>query len=358
MTLSVRPTLLDLMALALSSVSLLGEAPAMGQTPTPIIRAKCHVTTSRGVGGLADSIAHMDLGKSQGGELFLTRGETLWRWRRNTRGQWLLSKETVPKAPESERLVQLPKWRGGAYWARDKVRVLRWDTTRKIWQARFTLSEDPVDFEIASNGDLLLLGTQKHLVEVFSVSETKPHQVVDYPALEVDSAADKAHLPLLWSDLRLAVNDEFVVIYAVNLGRLYAFDTVQNSLKEFSVPWEPLKTRGIATAIKKDGALVMSDVPSQYCLQLIPDDGLSLRLVYAIRAFKVDRFSKAEGAVIAIPELTFQEKGPPKLYSYEIHLIQGTLSAPRPEPGLAFPVWLNGRRELMGLDLLLKPQTP
>lgn len=304
----------------------------------------------------AEGIEYLDLGKASGGDLFLVKGYELWTWKQTDRGQRFLARLDVPPPPRSGlQLFNTPKWRNGAFWfpAGEKS-VQRFDPITKRWEVQLNRPVRFEELEVTPTGQIALIGTPEHLVEIWEAGAQEPVRSIDYPKLEM-SGPDRAMERGLWTQFKTAVCDEFIVIYAGVLGRVYSLDSTTYRFRELPVPWTPLQTRGIASRVAKEGGVVMIGFPQVGCIQFIPDLGLQVRAVFHVPdvEVKVSKTSRRIGPITGVPEFHWKSDDE-SLKQVSWSLSDGSKSETEHAGALAFPVWLDGRGDLLPLGTILE----
>jgi hypothetical protein len=318
----------------------------------PFVKPGCPNPEALAAGLKPEPVDRMDLGKAPGGGLFLAKGRELYEWRMTDRGQRFLAQREMPApvaAPGVKGFLSRPVWRNGAFYCQAERSLYRMDPLTRSWRKILEPKDDFEAFDVAPDGDLALLGSGKHLIQLFHEGSDKPFHQVPFPSLDLDGA-DRAFEPRLWKTLKSQVCDEYLVIYAGDLGRLYSFDFGTRKLKEAPTPWKPLETKGLAQRAARDGMVLCNGFPSPGCLQLVPDEGLSVKVVYSLRTMEL--LPKADPNQ-RLPSVKYTEGKNPPLKSFDWDLIGNGHSEAVEEAGLAFPVWLNSRGFLEPLGRVL-----
>lgn len=318
----------------------------------PFVKPACPNPEALASGQKPEPVDRMDLGKAPGGGLFLAKGRELFEWRMTDRGQRFLAQREMPApVPASgvKGFLSRPLWRNGTFYCQAERALYRMDPISKSWRKVLETAEDFEAFDVAPDGDLALLGSGRHLIRLFHEGAEKPFHEVPFPALDLEGA-DRAFEARLWKTLKSQVCDEFLVIYAGDLGRLYSFDVSARKLKEAPTPWKPLETKDLAQRAGRDGRILCNGFPSPGCLQLIPDEGLSVKVVYSLRTLEL--LPKTDPNQ-RLPTVKYAEGKNPPLKSFDWDLVGNGRNDVQEEPGLAFPVWLNSRGFLEPLGRVL-----
>lgn len=327
---------------------LLAQDPAT----IPFVKPSCLDREAVAAGRRSDAPDRIDAGKASGGGLFLGRGDSIYEWRMTDRGHKFLTVRPIPPPVAAEGvqgLLNRSVWRHGTFYCRSGRTLYRWDAAAATWGKSLDAPVDFEAFEVTPAGDFVLLGTPEHLLELFRPKAERAHHEVAYPDLGM-TGQDKRFEARLWKTLRIQVCDEFLVFYAGDLGRLYSFDTHTRRLREAPVPWTPLEVRGLAQRAQREGLVLCNGFPSPGCLQVLPEEGLSVKVVFSIRTMEVQ--PKADPAQ-RMPSVKYLEGKEPPLRSFDWDLASNTLLPVADEPGAKFPLWLNGRGELEPLPKVL-----
>lgn len=339
-----------LLRLTLCSAAL----PLAAQDPAaiPFVKPSCLDREALAAGRPRDPVDRLDAGKASGGGLFLGRGNTLYEWRMTDRGHRFLTVRPIPAPVPGEGVAGLLSrslWRQGAFYCRSGRTLYRHEDGPGGWRK---VLEAPVAFEtfdVTQGGDLALLGTPDHFLLLFRPGAERPHHQVPYPDLGL-TGQDKPFEGRLWKTLQSQACDEFLVIYAGDLGRLYSFDVHARRLREAPVPWSPLETRGIAMRAMKEGLLLCNGFPSPGCLQVLPEEGLSVKVVFSLRTMELLPKSNPNQRM---PSVRYLEGKDPALKAFDWDLSSNTSLPVSEEAGARFPLWLNGRGVLEPLAKVL-----
>ncbi|MFN8011722.1 MAG: hypothetical protein U0P81_09975 [Holophagaceae bacterium] len=245
------------------------------------------------------------------------------------------------------------KYRAGAFWATDGKRIYRWENLTQTWDVMLAPELEFDEFEVSPEGSILLITTAENFIELFRPGTEKPHAVIPYPDLELEPA-DRPLLRRIWMNVRTAVCDEHIVIYAADNGRIYDFDTFNRKLRSLSVPWEPLVVKGIARRAVAEGRIYCNGFPSADCVQIIPDLALNVRIVYGLRPFIVVKPGSMDPSHRALPEIKYVEGTDQSLKYFDWSLADGAKSEIHRDAALAFPLWLNGAGDLVALEPLIE----
>jgi hypothetical protein len=327
---------------------------AFAQDPAtiPFVKPGCPNPEAQARGEKPEPVDRMDLGKAPGGGLFLARGRDLFEWRMTDRGQRFLQQRSLPAPVPSagvKGFLSQSVWRNGTFYCQAGRAIHRLEGVTRAWRKVLEVPEDFEAFDVAPDGDIALLGSGRHLLRLFHEGAEKPFHEVPFPALDLEGA-DRAFEARLWKTLKSQVCDEFLVIYAGDLGRLYSFDFSARKLREAPTPWKPMNTKGLAQRAAREGMVLCNGFPSPGCLQLVPDEGLSVKVVYSLRTLEI--LPKANPNQ-RLPSVKVAEGKNPPLKSYDWDLVGNGRSEAVEEIGLAFPVWLNSRGFLEPLGHVL-----
>lgn len=331
-----------------ATLGLLAQDPAI----ISFVKPACPNPELISAGQAHESVDRMDLGKAFGGGLYMAKGKELYEWRQTDRGQRFLQMRGVPApmpAPGVKGFLSRSIWRNGAFYCAAEREIYRKDGATGPWMKVLDSPKPFEAFDVSPDGDLALLGTAGNLIEMYHEGAESPFHEVGYPALEFESR-DKVFSARLWRTLKPSVCDEFLILYAGDLGRLYSYDFRAKKLREALVPWKPLATKGLAQRASADSMVLCNGYPSPGCIQIIPDEGLSVKVVYSIRTIEV--LPKADPRQ-KMPSIRYTEGKNPPLRSFDWDLVGNGHSEPVDEPGLAFPVWLNSRGFLEPLGRVL-----
>ncbi len=304
----------------------------------------------------SDGIEYLDYGKAHGGDLFLVKGRDLWLWKQTDRGHRFLSRQDVPTPPRSGfQYFEVPKWRAGSFWfPAGQTSVQRYDALARRWETILTRPSRFEDLEVTPAGQMVLIGTASHLAEIWEPGATAPLRSIPYPKLDLEGL-DRALERQLWTQIRTAVCDEFILVYAGVLGRAYRLDTTTFTLRELAVPWIPLDLKHLGARISRQGGLVMTGYPPVGCLQFIPDLGLQVRVVFHVPDVEVvaPKPGRRLGPMQSIPEFHWKSDDE-SLRTFSWSLFDGTKDEVQRASSMAFPVWLNSSGDLVPLDPLLE----
>ncbi len=323
-------------------------------TQIPFVKTGCLKPKGTGGSGWEGRLRYLDIGKSNGGDLFLERGRELYQWKQTSRGQRLLEVRSVPSPPTGPPgAPTTAKFRAGTFWGTDGKRVVQWESLAQQWVVALTPTVEFDDFEIAPDGSILLLTTSENLIEVFRPGDDKPASTIPFPTIEMEPE-DRPLQRRIWMNLRTAVCDEHVVIYASDNGRLLDYDTYTRRLRPLSVPWEPLELKGLARRARSEGRIYCNGFPSGDCIQMIPDLALSVKVVFSLRPFTVVKPGSSDPQRRSLPEIKYVEGSDQSLKSFDWSLADGTKSEVQRDTSLTFPLWLNGAGDLVPLDPLIE----
>lgn len=249
----------------------------------------------------------------------------------------------VPKAPEGATKL---KYRGHRFWAVGQDRaILQFDPGRRAWFPKLLSRTSFEDFEIAFDGRIILVCTPTHLAEFHHPGAAEADCTLPYPALPDLPASDKA-LPdypwFFWKAPIFGVDQEFLLLYFPNLGRLYRLDLLKADCEEVEVPWSRLDLAAAAGELRETGLISLTGRPSVGCIEFVPESSTQLRVAYQMSNGSY-RFVEPEdpdgrGRIETLRPST--EKG---MHWFLLDLKAGSRSQTYDEPGLRLPLALDGQ---------------
>lgn len=302
----------------------------------------------------------MDSGQAFGGRGFVLKDGRLWVWPAEGSGGRFWEQEASRGTPDlaptlNGGFLRAPLYRAGSFWRRKDQTILKWDSPSRLWLLALEAGGRFQSFEVTFDGDILLLGTEKHFLERFSYQGKDPLWTAPYPDLGVGEKVARAKT-FLWEALCTAAFQEALLVYAPALGRLYAYDAMRGDLGEVKVPWRPLDLKRELARAASQGLVVLAGFPGPGCLQFLPGPGTQPFVAYRVKEVIGEvRWTPLRPG--QAPDLKIETKQGP-LCVGELDLASSTLRDPVVLGELDLPVWRNPKGSFEPLAGLMKSAPP
>jgi hypothetical protein len=331
----------------------LGLIPCHAQSPLPVGALSPFCGEVRSFQEARESPLTFDSSKASGGKVFLVKNQDLFSWALTSRGRQFVQSSVVPAITDSEGPLDVIKFRDGQFWRRRGNTVLRFDQSLKRWWTALQPTGGFSTFEVSFDGRVVLIGTEKHLIEVYEQGGKEPVNLEAYPTIETD-AATKELLGFYWDEFVTSAQDEYLIVYVPGCGRLFLYDTHSHSLREANTPWKPFDPANAKTMAREKGLILLNGFPGRQCIQIIPDEGPRAVVAFQIVTIDATQSRGADGK----PKIT-RTRNAEKNYAhwFRWNLRDNSLDPVEENPDLKLPVWLNSQGTPVPLRPLLEQQS-
>lgn len=288
-----------------------------------------------------------DVSKSSGGKVFLGKNHDLFSWVLTSRGRQFIQTRVIPAVTDPEGPLDVVKFRDGQFWRRRGNSVLRFDEPLKKWWTVMQPAGAFSTFEVTFDGRVVLIGTEKNLIEVYEPGGKEPVAIEPFPKVEVDPATREL-IGFYWDEFVTSAQDEFLVIYAPGSGRLFQYNTHSRSLREASTPWKPFNVATVRAMAQEKGIILLNGFPGPQCIQILPDEGDQAVVAYQIVTIDATQTWGPDGK----PKIT-RTRNTEKNFAhwFRWNLRENSLDPVESNPDLKLPVWLNSQ----GAPIPLRP---
>ncbi len=313
--------------------------PVAAQAPMPVGSLSPFCGEVKSFQEARESPMAFDASKAPGGQVFFLRNHDLYAWNMTDRGRRFVQVKAVPVAADSEGPLDVTKYRDGQFWRRRGKSVLRFDDSLKRWWTALQSERDFSTFDVSFDGRVVLVGTEKNLIEVYEAGAKEPLATEAYPKIEVD-APTRELLGFYWDEFVTSAQDEFLIIYAPGCGRMFLYDTHGRALKEASTPWKPFDPASAKVMAQENRLIVLNGFPGRHCIQLLPGEGQNAVVAYQIVTMEAKQTKGPDGR----PRIT-QTRNTEKnhVHWYRWNLVDNAMEPVEEIPSMKLPVWLNSQ---------------
>jgi hypothetical protein len=288
-----------------------------------------------------------DASKASGGKVYLVKNQDLFSWALTSRGRQFIQSSVVPVAADADGPLDFVKFRDGQFWRRRGNQVLRFDESLKKWWMVLQPSGSFSTFEVTFDGKVLLIGTEKNLIEVYELGGKETVSVEPYPKVEADPATREL-IGFYWDEFVTSAQDEYLIIYAPGCGRLFQYNTHSRSLREVSTPWKAFDVARVKAMAQEKGIILLNGFPGRQCVQILPDEGDQVVVAYQIVTIDATQTRGPDGK----PKITRTRNAEQNFaHWFRWKLSENSVDPVESNPDLKLPVWLNSQ----GTPIPLRP---
>ncbi|MDP1831366.1 MAG: hypothetical protein Q8K67_04855 [Geothrix sp.] len=333
----------------------LGVIPLVAQSqPLPVGALSPFCGDVKSFQEARESPLSFDASKASGGKVFLLKNQEVFSWIQTDRGHHFVRAKGVPGVSDPDGPLDIIKYRDRQFWRRRGNLVLRYDESLKKWWTALQAGVDFSTFDLGFDGRVVLVGTEKNLIEVYEPGAKEPLATEPYPKVATDPATREL-LGFYWDEFVTSAQDEYLIIYAPGCGRLFQYNTHSRSLREASTPWKPFDPATAKAMAREKGIIVLNGFPGKQCVQILPAEGPNAVVAFQIVTMDASQARGADGR----PKIT-QTRHTEKNYVHQFrwNLVENSIEPVEESPTLKLPVWLNSQSQPVPLRPLLEQNGP